>query len=84
MIGCAVANWRDSLSECTYRSGFGSNAASTVRRPNETKGEAQAAAYKAVKSFGVKQIVWSAWAALTIAAIAYIIRFGSNVPYWDD
>lgn len=30
------------------------------------------------------RIVWSVWAALVVAAVGYVIHFGSNVPYWDD
>lgn len=29
-------------------------------------------------------IVWSVWAVLVLAAVGYVFRFGSNVPYWDD
>jgi hypothetical protein len=29
-------------------------------------------------------IVWSVWAVLVLAAVGYVIHFGSNVPYWDD
>jgi hypothetical protein len=33
---------------------------------------------------GAKWLVWSVWAAMVVAAGWYVIRFGSNVPYWDD
>jgi hypothetical protein len=42
-----------------------------------------------VFNFGVgrataARIVWSVWAVLVVAAVGYVIHFGSNVPYWDD
>jgi hypothetical protein len=30
------------------------------------------------------RIVWSVWVALVVAAAAYVIHFGSNIPFWDD
>ena len=30
------------------------------------------------------RIVWSVWAALVVAAVGYVVHFGSDVPYWDD
>jgi len=30
------------------------------------------------------RIVWSVWAALVLGSVAYVIHFGSNIPFWDD
>ena len=37
-----------------------------------------------VGSASAARIVWSVWAALVVAAVGYVIHFGSNVPFWDD
>jgi hypothetical protein len=29
-------------------------------------------------------VVWIIWAAMAAAALAYVLRFGSNVPFWDE
>jgi hypothetical protein len=32
----------------------------------------------------VRWVVWSVWAAMTLAALVFVARFGSNVPFWDE
>ena len=29
-------------------------------------------------------VVWTTWAVLFAAAIGFVVRFGCNIPYWDD
>jgi len=38
----------------------------------------------ATKGGAARWIVWSTWAAMTIAALWYVWRFGSDVPFWDE
>ena len=33
---------------------------------------------------GAVAFVWGAWGLLTLAAIGFVARYGSNVPVWDD
>ncbi len=33
---------------------------------------------------GAPIFVWLTWAVMLIAAVAFIIRFGMNIPFWDD
>src|SRR5262252_1502700 len=28
--------------------------------------------------------VWSVWGLMLAAALGFVVRFGSNVPYWDE
>ena len=33
---------------------------------------------------GARSFVWGAWGLLTLAAMAFVARYGSEVPVWDD
>jgi hypothetical protein len=33
---------------------------------------------------GVRTFVWGCWALLSLSAVAFVARFGTNVPVWDD
>src|SRR5215831_13470412 len=38
----------------------------------------------APQSKAVRWIVWGIWTGMLIAALGYVWRFGSNVPFWDE
>ena len=33
---------------------------------------------------GANWFVWGVWGAMLLAALAFVWKFGSNVPYWDE
>ena len=33
---------------------------------------------------GASWFVWAVWGAMLLAALAFVWKFGSNVPYWDE
>jgi hypothetical protein len=38
----------------------------------------------ASKTRVVRWVVWSVWTVMTVAALGFVARFGSNVPFWDE
>jgi hypothetical protein len=38
----------------------------------------------ASKTRAIRAVVWTVWIAMTVAALGFIARFGSNVPFWDE
>src|SRR5439155_19383440 len=49
-----------------------------------TRGATRRVCNFSVGSASAARIVRSVWAALVVAAVGYVIHFGSNVPFWDD
>lgn len=46
--------------------------------------DAQNAAHSAGGEPGAREFVWGAWGLLTLAAFAFVARYGTSIPFWDD